>query len=319
MSVLGSLLRDVILRRKNGEKPQGTTESDAVHPLVEEAFLALNTGNLWGAKDLYDKALALAPDNETIERLRYEIEFFQSINVVNELFVGPKYLDWLAWFHQFIVPATYLEIGVESGQSLQFAQAPTRAVGVDPALEIVHSQKNWVKLFKLTSEDFFLTQNVQKVFEAASLSMTFIHGRHHFDQALKDFINVERCSSAGTVVLISGIFPVIPVSAQRERTTKFWVGDTWKIMWILNKYRPDLKIVAIPTAPSGLGVITNLDSKNSNLQKDLGLIIQEAMALDVSTFTNETHRFLNVVENSFDTMARLLIDKKAKPSGPLQK
>ncbi len=312
MSVLGSLLRDIISLRKSGPRTQNNLDSNDVRPLIETGFFALNTGNLWEAKDLLEKALAIAPDDEGVERLRYEIEFNQFINTVTERFVGTRYLDWLAWFHQFLVPETYLEIGVESGQSLKFANAPTRVVGVDPAFEIVHTQRNWVKLFKLTSDDFFLTQNVKQVFGAASISMAFIDGLHTFDQALKDFINVERYSNANTVVLLHDIFPVIPLSAQRERKTKFWVGDTWKIMWILHKYRPDLEILTIPTGPSGLGIVTNLNSKSNILQKDLGAIIQEAMALDFSTFTNEMGEFLNVVENSFETMARQLIEMKAK-------
>jgi len=312
VSVLGSLLKDIILQRWNDAKPHNTVESDPVRPLVEAGFFALNTGNLWESHNLYEKAFAIAPDDEAVERLRYEIEFNQSINIVNERFVGPKYQDWLAWFHQLIVPETYLEIGVESGQSLQFAQEPTRAVGVDPEFEIIYTQKNWVKLFKLTSDDFFMKQSVEQVFGVASISMAFIDGLHTFDQALKDFINIELHSTADTVVLLHDIFPVVPLSAQRERITKFWVGDTWKIMWILNKYRQDLKIVTIPTSPSGLGVITNLNKSNTTLQKDFGILIQEAMALDFSTFTDEMNEFLHVVENNFDAMAQLLMEKKVK-------
>lgn len=314
LSVLGSLIKDVILRRRSGDNNLDSATSDRVGPLVEAGFFALSTGNLWEAHDLCEKALAIFADHEGVERLRFEIEFVQSINSVNERFVGPTYLDWLVWFHQFIVPATYLEIGVESGQSLAFARAPTLAVGVDPAFQIVHTQRSWIKLFKLTSDDFFLTQNVQHVFGAAFINMAFIDGLHTFDQALKDFINVERHSNSDAVVLFHDIFPVIPKSARRERATKFWVGDTWKVMWILHKYRPDLKIVTIPTGPSGLGVVTNLNSKNSILQNNLSQIIEEAMELDFSTFTNEMGGFLNVVENDFDAMARLLIDKQAKPT-----
>ena len=314
MSVLGSLLKDVITLRKNGAWERDNVTVNPVQPLVEAGISALKTGNLWEAIDLCQKALAIDPENEAVELLRYEVEFKQHTNTVTERFVGPYYLDWLAWFHQFLIPETYLEIGVETGQSLTFARAPTRAVGVDPALEIIYTQRNWVKLFKQTSDDFFLTQNVRQVFEATSISLAFIDGLHTFDQALKDFINIERHSSIDTVVLLHDIFPVVPASAQRERTTKFWVGDTWKITWILHKYRPDLKMVTIPTGPSGLGVIANLNKNNTTLLKDLDLIIQEAMALDFATFENEMNQFLNVVENDFDAMARLLKEKKAKGS-----
>lgn len=311
MSVLGSLLKDVISLRKRYTNNRDDIASDPVRTLLDSGFIALNSGNLWEAHDLCEKAEAIGRDHEEVQRLRFEIEFIQSLNTVEERFPGPKYLDWLVWFHQFLMPATYLEIGVETGQSLTFARAPTRAVGVDPAIQIIHSQTNWVKLFKLTSDDFFLTQNVPQVFGYASISMAFIDGLHTFDQALKDFINIERHSNADTVVLIHDIFPVIPKSALRERVTRFWVGDTWKVMWILHKYRPDLNIVTLPTGPSGLGVVTNLNKNSEILQNDLSQIIQEAMALDFSTFTNEMKVFLNIVSNDTDSMAQVLAEKKA--------
>lgn len=312
MSVLGSLLKDVISLRKNTARSEVNVTTDTVQPLVEASIIALKAGHVQEADDLYKKAIAIAPDNEALESLRFEIEFQHDLVTVSKRFPGPDYLAWLRWFHQFVVPGTYLEIGVESGQSLRFAQSPTLAVGVDPEFEIVSTQNSWVKLFKMTSDDFFLTQNMQQVFGVGTISMAFIDGLHTFDQALKDFINIELRSNAQTVVLLHDIFPVVPLSAQRERTTKFWVGDTWKITWILRKYRPDLQIMTIPTGPSGLGVITNLNSKSTNLQKNLGSIIQEAMALDFATFTNEMTESLNVVENDFYAMARRLVDKKAK-------
>lgn len=314
MTVLGSLFKDLISLKRSKTPAGRNLNSDSVGPLLEAGFFALNAGNLWEAHDVCAKADLIAPGHGGVQSLRSEIEFRHDLNTVSERFPGPRYLDWLAWFHQFLMPESYLEIGVETGQSLKFAQAPTRAVGVDPAFQIIHTQRNWVKLFKLTSDNFFLTQNVQQVFGVSTIDLAFIDGLHTFDQALKDFINIERHSSTKTVALFHDVFPLLPKSAQRERCTQFWLGDTWKVIWILKKYRPDLRILTLPTGPSGLGVVTNLDRKDTILQEGVDRIIEEAMALDFATFSNEKDKFLNIVENDFDAMELLLSDKKARPN-----
>ncbi|HEY8097564.1 MAG TPA: hypothetical protein VIE65_15960, partial [Methylobacter sp.] len=135
---------------------------------------------------------------------------------------------------------------------------------------------------------------------------TFIDGLHTFDQALKDFINAERFSNKRSVALFHDILPTSPLPALRKRETKMWVGDTWKVMIILKKFRPDLQIMTIPTFPSGLGVVTNMDASSTLLHDSFDRICEEAMAYELDSYQPQLNQHLNVVENDFDAVAQRL-------------
>lgn len=299
MSLLTSVFKDLFTRQpalvasNGGRSPQ--SYSDA-------AVAKLRIGDIAGAQEIHDELVAnFGPSAITVD-----LTFAIHSTTLQKRFPGPNYLVWLTWFHTVLKPQNYVEIGVETGQSLANARPPTRAIGIDPSIQIVHTQEAWVKLFKLTSDDFFQQQNLKDLLAPEALELGFIDGLHTFDQALKDFINLERFSTPKTVVLFHDIFPVIPITAARECASRLWLGDTWKVIVTLIKYRPDLQIFTIPAYPSGLAVVSNLDASNNMLHSDYERIYNEAMALELEDYLPKMESHLNVVANDFSLVQRLL-------------
>lgn len=214
-----------------------------------------------------------------------------------ERFTGPVYLEWLQFFHHFVEPRSYLEIGVETGASLAYAKPPTLAVGVDPLLEIKHQINTRHKLFNLTSDEFFSSQDVAALFEGQGIALAFIDGMHTFDQALKDFMHIERHAARESIVLFHDVFPLNAVTASRARRSVFWCGDTWKAIRLLRTHRPDLKIFTIPTYPSGLAVVTHLNPESTLLHEQFDLLCAQAHELATDAHMSSMGEHLNEIAN----------------------
>jgi hypothetical protein len=102
--------------------------------------------------------------------------------------------DFLHELHKLLRPATYLEIGVQTGRSLAQARPDGRTVAV-------------------------------------------------FDDVL----------------------PYSPDIAGREPLPGDWTGDVWKIHEILTQNRPDLSLIMVDVAPTGLLVVLGLNPDNTQL------------------------------------------------------
>jgi hypothetical protein len=229
-------------------------------------------------------------------------DFSRHTEIAHHFFPGPHYLDWLNWFHQNFRPSTYVEIGVETGLSFAAPGPQTFAIGVDPALCIMHPLRAWSKLFKCTSDDFFNDPGPTAVFGQPT-DLAFLDGLHTFDQTLRDFINIEPHLHANSIVLLHDIYPVIADTACRDRKTQLWIGDTWKVVPILRELRKDLNIFVIPTFPSGLCVITGF-TKPSPI--DFDSVVEKWMGVAVEDYIDSMSETLNVVDNSFTDVQALI-------------
>ena len=199
---------------------------------------------------------------------------------------GFNYFSILKFFHDHLTPQTYLEIGVNTGDSMVLCKKNTRAVGIDPDIDakFLNDHPENARLYNMTSDYFFENIDLLSLFDEVRLDMAFIDGLHVFDFALRDFINVERYCHHNSIVLFHDTYPLERMSTCRKSIVPFYIGDVWKILPCLRKYRPDLKINTIPTRPSGLTVVRNLDPNSRILIDNLKEIYEEYMYLEFDYF-----------------------------------
>lgn len=184
----------------------------------------------------------------------------------------------LEQLHTVLQPRTYLEIGVHDGRSVALSRVPT--VGVDPVNVMKEPVNCDLEFVESTSDAFFMRPDPLRHLPGRKVDLAFIDGMHLFEFALRDFINVEKHSQPGTVVLMDDMLPRKQVEALRNRRTKAWTGDVYKMIPVLERYRPDLLCVPLNSAPTGVMLVFGLDSSNSVLSEAYDEIIAEWLTED---------------------------------------
>ncbi len=190
---------------------------------------------------------------------------------------GCHYLAFLEEMHISIDPDWYLEIGTQTGASLLKSSA--NSISVDPEFVLKHdvwSNKKQLHLFQQTSDDFFASDWLAQ--SGVRISMAFLDGMHLYDYLLRDFINTEKYMEPDGVIVLHDCLPWSANMAERDRSKvkgAAWTGDVWKLVPILKRYRPDLKVQIFDAAPTGLVVVSDLDPKNDTLSKNYDAITVE--------------------------------------------
>ncbi len=218
---------------------------------------------------------------------------------VAERFWPLDYYDLLADIHRKWLPRVYIEIGVATGKSLALTGSSTRSLGIDPSTasqEHFHynSPENDPHLYKMTSDDFFANCDVIKEMGRPHFDVAFIDGLHHFDQVLRDFINLEKFAGPDSIILIHDGLPINARVAAREPSTWFWTGDVWKAIPCLLAIRPDLEVITLPAYPSGLALIRRLDPSSHILERQYDSLVQHFAALELPDDWSKRCTMLNV-------------------------
>src|SRR6185437_4896339 len=119
------------------------------------------------------------------------------------------------------------------------------------------------------------------------VDMAFLDGMHRFEYLLRDLIGTEAACHPRSLILLHDCVPLNPRMALRQWlpggpaetwTAPFWAGDVWKLLPILKKYRPDLRLHVLDCPPTGIVAITRVDPASHVLADHYYDIIDEHAA-----------------------------------------
>jgi hypothetical protein len=300
-----ALQRDIIAtHRAHGPAEALAAISEAIEDRPDDGNLRMVHGQVLLASGRHDDAFAALSAAMT---LGTDVEVLELL--ANAAFPGPRYRDHLLALHKVLKPASYLEIGVFKGETLALAQPGTRAIGVDPQPlpESVRDYAASTSIQRMTSDAYFAAR------PPANVDLAFIDGLHLYEQVLKDFINVEKCSHPGSVVVLHDTLPVAAAATARHRWTRYWCGDVWRIRPCLQKYRPDLSMLSIPTHPSGLTLVVGLNPNSRVLADHFNEAATEFAAMQTSSLAT---RPVGDVANNFDAVLAWLENSPAEAALP---
>ena len=186
-----------------------------------------------------------------------------------------NYLNALEMIHGELSPNNYVEIGCGHGKSLSLSRC--QSLVIDPDFDITETVTAPVMFFSMTSDEFFRTHNIKQLLDNP-VHFAFIDGMHKSEFVLRDFMNIEKNGHSGTVIAIDDVLPEQIAWASRERETKSWTGDVYKIVAILRKYRPDLLVQVLDVRMKGLALITNINPASTILSENYSLIEMAILA-----------------------------------------
>lgn len=207
---------------------------------------------------------------------------------------GEFYQTLLARIHRVLTPKTYFEIGTLHGDTLALSRCPS--IAVDPEFQIRSPEimagvqdKSRLHLFQMSSDDFFRDHNPAAIF-GCEVQLAFLDGMHQCEFLLRDFLNIERSCKPSSIVVLHDCFPVEESMADRDRQKNpfhphhegWWTGDVWRTALLLKRRRPDLRMLSLDAAPTGLVMITNLNPRNDDFAAGYDGLVDTMMSWRIS-------------------------------------
>lgn len=236
------------------------------------------------------------------------IEHLRSLRIALSL-DARQYQPFLKRLHQHLAPRVYVEIGIFQGATLALANPETQVVGIDPNPKLAAPLPANTRVWPMTSDAFFADPTASAALAALGpIDLAFIDGFHSFDQALRDFINLEMRMKPDGVILIHDCHPMDAASAERTAhpTARLWAGDVWKAILCLKAYRPDLQVRTLPLRPTGLAVVTGLNPGSTMLRDCFDQIVERFASLPFAFIDGRQEEALNVVAADWDIWAACL-------------
>ena len=168
--------------------------------------------------------------------------------------MGMPYYRFLSRLHASTLLDWYLEVGCREG--LSFAPVVGKTIAVDPFFRAeinIINRKPELHVFQAKSDDFFASGFLAR--NGIRLSAAFLDGMHLFEYLLRDFMNTEAQSDPKGVIMLHDCVPYSFEMTTRdlENLPKgSWTGDVWKLIPILQAWRPDLMLTVLDCRPTGL-------------------------------------------------------------------
>jgi hypothetical protein len=230
----------------------------------------------------------------------YDDELLQvHLRQASDALPGPDYYTVLRWVHEILRPATYVEIGVRRGDSLRVALPDTNCIAVDPVPALEGPLPLRTQILPITSDTLFESYDLSGLLGASHISLAFIDGLHLFEQALSDFIHLERLANRSSIIMLHDCLPLDRMTSDRTRTTHFYSGDVWKLPMCLTVHRPDLRLVTIKTAPTGLCLVSHMDSGSDLLNRNYAEYVAEYAPLDFDYYRDHPGKMPATIPNTF--------------------
>ncbi len=255
--------------------------------------------------------MAFRGDDLTMESATY-------VNGARPQFHGINYRDFIEEVVRRKKARTYLEVGVCFGDTL--AKIDCDAIGVDPQFNFNLNpvgKKRRLHLFQMTSDEFFRDYDPRKIL-GQPLDTAFLDGLHLFEFLLRDFMNTEAACLPNSLIMLDDCFPAntemaertpAPEKRQDQQLASWWTGDVWKLLPILQEYRPDLKIVCADTPLTGNVMITNLDPLSTALRDNYLKIVDQYINIELTNI-----RFQELYETNEIVSTSTILESIEEPA-----